>query len=314
LNATQAASIEDRALEAICRLPEWEGRTIRVELAAAPVVSPMHRGVASDCVVVRADGVEPMFLKLAHSDMRVDILPEAATAARLAAQAGVAPGVMLEQPGALGLAYLPSNWRYARSGDLQDFVLMGEVLKAKRRLHAGERLGRRFCPFTRIETLYTEAIAAGVMLPEDIDHLLRAACLIREAVTAAGFDLAFCHNDAASSNIMLKDGAVMLVDFDIAADNDPWYDIGALINEVCDFDAPRRAAVEMAAGRYEEALFNRCRLYGAVDDLMWGLWGLTRAFTSPRTGIEFWKYGTWRLLHARSTIAARDFELWLRRL
>lgn len=308
------AAFERRAQAVIASVPAWAGRAVRVELAAPPVASPLHRAVASDCVLARPEGLAPIFLKLRHADMQADILPEAARAARLAAAAGVAPELLLEQPGVLGFAYLPAPWRYARTGDLQAPALLQAALAAKRRLHEGGRLGRRFCPFTRIETLAAEALAAGVSLPEDIGHLLRAAALIREAINAAGMDVAFCHNDAAASNIMLNGGAVRLVDFDLAADNDPWYDIGALINEVCDFDPPRRAAIEMYAGRHEQALYNRCRLYGAVDDLMWGLWGLTRAVTSPRTGIEFWKYGTWRLLHARTSIGARDFEAWLRGL
>jgi hypothetical protein len=313
MNATTAASFEQRARDALSHQPAWVGRPVHFELAAAPVISPLHRGVASHCLLARADGVAPMFLKLAHEDMQADIFSPPA-AARVAAQAGVAPEVLLEQPGVLGFAHLPPPWRYARSGDLQNADLMSKVIKAKQRLHGGEKLGRRFCPFARIDVLAAEAIAVGVALPDDMPHLLRAAVLIREAVNAAGADLAFCHNEAASSNVMLNGSQVRLVDYDIAGDNDPWYDIGALINEVCDFDPARREAVEMAAGHYRETLFNRCRLYGAVDDLMWGLWGLTRAITSPRTAIEFWKYGGWRLMHARSTIAARDFELWLRRL
>ncbi len=309
----QLAPFEQQAREALDGLPGWGG-ALRVSLAAAPVASPLHRAVASDCVLVEAQGQAPLFLKLRHADMQADILPCAAQAAALAAKAGVAPEILLARPGVLGMAFLPAPWRYARTGDLQAPDVMQAALAAKKRLHTGETLGRRFCPFTRIETLAAEAMAAGVIMPEDISHLLRAASLIREAVGAAGIDYAFCHNEAAASNIMLNGHEVKLVDFDLAADNDPWYDIGALINEVCDFDPPRRAAVEFYAGRYEERLFNRCLLYGAVDDLMWGLWGLTRAVTSPRSGIEFWKYGTWRLLHARTTIGARDFELWLRGL
>ncbi|MGE4481895.1 phosphotransferase family protein [Acidocella sp.] len=314
MTARPSAPFEARAQDALAHMPGWAGHAARLELAAPPVASPLHRAVASDCVLAQTEGRAPLFLKLRHTDMREDILPWAEEAARLAAKAGVAPDVMLARPGVLGLAYLPPPWRYARMGDLQAPQALAAVLAAKKRLHGGERLGRRFCPFTRIETLTAEAMAAGVIMPEDTGHLLRGAALIREAVRASGIDLAFCHNEAAASNIMLNGGEVRLVDFDLAADNDPWYDVGALINEVCDFDPPRRAAVEMYAGRYEERLFNRCRLYGAVDDLMWGLWGLVRAVTSPRETIEFWKYGTWRLLHARTTIGSRDFELWLRRL
>jgi hypothetical protein len=51
-----------------------------------------------------------------------------------------------------------------------------------------------------------------------------------------------------------------------------------------------------------------------VDDLMWGLWGVTRAVTSRRPGVEFYKYGTWRLHHASAAFASPEFETWLRRL
>lgn len=295
-------------------VPRWSGRELRLSLAAAPVMSPLHRAVSSDCVLVEAEGLTPVFLKLYHEDMEADILPCADEAARKGAEAGVAPEVVLAQPGALGTAFLPVPWRYARMGDLQDPEIMNVVLAAKKKLHSTGRFGRRFCPFTRIEELTAEAMGAGVTMPEDVGYLQQTASLIREAVSAAGIDYAFCHNDAASSNIMLNGTEVQLVDFDIAADNDPWYDIGALINEAFDFDRQRREAIEIYAGRCEDALFSRCRLYGAVDDLMWGLWGLTRAVTSSRSGVEFWKYGTWRLLHARTTIGSRDFELWLRSL
>lgn len=309
-----AASLERRARECISRNPAWANKNPAFELAAHPVASPLHRAVANDCMLICPKGEEKLFVKLPHADMQADILPSAAAAARLAAQAGAAPALLLEQPGALGFAFLPPPWRYARTGDLQDMAVMASVLEAKRQLHSGDLLGLPFCPFNKIEALTMEAAAANVIMPEDSANLLRAASLIRDAIQASGIDFAFCHNDAAASNVMLNDGQVMLVDFDIAADNDPWYDIGAFINEVCDFDPARREAVEIYAGHYEEALFNRCRLYGVMDDLMWGMWGITRAVTSQRRDIEFWKYGTWRLLHARTAIASRDFELWLRRL
>ncbi|WP_234731819.1 phosphotransferase family protein [Acidocella facilis] len=292
--------------------PLFPGREISLRSAAAPVASPLHRAVASACVLAQPDGAAPLFLKLAHPDMQGDLLDADGAAARLAARAGVAPALVLAQPGLLGFAYLAPPWRYARTGDLQPPATLAAVLAAKKRLHEGDILGRRFCPFTRIAQLQAQAEAAQVPLPAETAPLLRQAALIQQALIASGMDLRFCHNHATASNIMLNGSQVMLVDFDIGGDNDPWYDVGALLNEVCDFDAPRRAAIEAYAGRCDEALFARCRLYGAVDDLMWGLWGLTRAVTAPRDGIEFWKYGTWRLFQARTTMTMRGFELWLR--
>ncbi|WP_245501277.1 phosphotransferase family protein [Lichenibacterium minor] len=283
-------------------------------LAAAPIASPMHRAVASDCVRVERAGGAAAFLKIRHPDMAADVVPWAADAARKAAALGVGPDVLGEAEGVLALACLDPPWRTATVGDLQDADTLGRVLDAKRRLHADAPLGRRFCPFDRIRALAVEAAATEAPLPRDATSLLAAVDLVREAIAAAGFDLRFCHNDGTASNVMLDGTALRLVDFDAAGDNDPWFDVATTINEACEFDAERRAAVERYAGRCDERLFNRCRLYGAVDDLMWGLWGVTRAVTTRRSGIEFFKYGQWRLLHARTALAARDFETWLRRL
>lgn len=313
---------DERVEAALARVPAWRGRTTRFRLAAAPVASPTHRAVASDCVRVRVDGADPVFLKVRHADMVRDVLPAMSEATRRAGRLGLGPEVLVEAESVLGLVDLPEPWRYARVGDLQDAGTMAQVLGTLRRLHAAEALGQDFCPFARIEGLAQEARACAAPLPEDIDALLASARLIRAAIHAAGFDRAFCRNDGTASNLMLrpapgggvKPDGVRLVDFDLAGDNDPWFEVGALLNEAYPFDAERRRAIEIYAGRCEEALFHRCRLYGAVDDLMWGLWGVTRAVTSRRPGIEFFKYGQWRLLHARTTIAARDFELWLRHL
>ncbi|GJD48563.1 hypothetical protein OPKNFCMD_1285 [Methylobacterium crusticola] len=309
-----AAPLEARVAAALARVPAWREAPPRFALAAAPVASPLHRGVASDCVRVEPEGGAPVFLKIRHPDMARDVVPWAAEAARKAASLGVGPRVVLDEDGLLGLDYLPEPWRYARLGDLQDPGVMAGILDAKKRLHADAPLGRRFCPFARLDALAAEAGAAGVVLPDGTERLVGVAGLIREAIRAAGLDLAFCHNDGVASNVMLDGAGVRLVDFDLAGDNDPWFDVGVLINEACAFEAEACAAVEHYAGRFEERLLNRCRLYGALDDLAWGLWGVTRAATSARTGIEFHKYGTWRLLHARTTLGARGFETWLRRL
>ena len=311
----EAGTHFDHRVEAIIATrPDWIARQPRYGLAAAPVASPTHRAVASDCVQVTFREGEPIFLKLRHADMADDLTPVATQAARKAARLGIAPEVVHEADGALGLAYLPEPWRYGRVGDLQDGTILAKVLDAKARLHGDGLLGHRFCPFARIERLAAEARAADAPLPDGTDRLVAAMALVREAIHASGIDLAFCHNDGIASNIMIGEGEIRLVDFDLAGDNDPWFDLGALLNETCAFEPERREAVEHYAGRFDERLYNRCRLYGAVDDVMGGLWGVTRAVTSARSGIEFYKYGTWRLLHARTSVGARDFESWLRRL
>ena len=305
---------EHRVEAALARIPEWRGRPLRYALAAAPVASPSHRAVASDCVRVASDGEADVFLKIRHGDMADDVTAVAVQAATRAGTLGLGPAVRIVGDGILGLDFLPDPWRYARVGDLQDAETLASVLAALRRFQGEAPFGHRFCPFARIAALAREAEAIGAPLPDGTDALIAASGLIGAAMQASGIDLAPCRNDGIASNVMLGGGDIRLVDFDLAGDADPWFEVGALINEACRFEESRRAAIEAYAGACDPRRLARCRLYGAVDDVMWGLWGIVRAVTAPRGGIEFFKYGQWRLFHARTTTGAWDFEAWLRGL
>jgi thiamine kinase-like enzyme len=136
-----------------------------------------------------------------------------------------------------------------------------------------------------------------------------------DAIASAGLDLVPCHGSGESSNVMIGPSArIALVDFDCAGLADPFYDIGILLTEACQFEPEMRAGLEIAFGRQDEAMLNRCRLYGAADDLYWGLRGLVMAATSPRRDIEFLKFGEWRLLRCRMFLHETRFEERLRRL
>lgn len=305
---------EHRVEDALARIPEWRGRPLRYALAAAPVASPTHRAVASDCLRVVLDGDADVFLKIRHADMAHDLTPVAVQAAERAGRLGVGPAVRIVGDGLLGLDFLAEPWRYARVGDLLEPGTLAAVLAAIRRLQEEGPLGHHFCPFARVAALAREAASVGAPLPDGTGSLIAATALIGEAMRASGIDLRPCRNDGIASNVMLGGDGVRLVDFDLAGDADPWFEVGAMINEVCRFEDARLAAIEAYAGACDPRLLRRCRLYGAVDDVMWGLWGIVRAVTGPRGGIEFFKYGQWRLLHARTTTGAWDFEAWLRGL
>lgn len=307
-------AFEHRVEGFLATIPEWRNRVLGYALAAAPVASPIHRATASDCVRIDLDGEGQRFLKIRHADSAADVAPGSPEAYAKVARLGLGPELVLARDDAVALAFLPEPWRCARVGDLQDPQLLARALDAKKALHSDTPLGRTFCPFERIDALWNEAMTRGALLPDGTARLVSLVRLIREAIEASGKDSRFCHNDGVASNIMLDGRDLRLVDMDLAGDNDVWFDVGALINETCVFDDQRRAAIEHYAGRAEDTLLSRCRLYGAVDDVMWGLWGVVRAATSARTGVEFYKYGTWRLFRARVTTADCAFEAWLRRL
>ncbi len=301
---------------ALADVPLWEGAAFSVTPAPAPIASPMHRGIDAEAAVVSSRG-QSWLVKRYHADMLappgID-LAIAARASRQAAGAGVAPALCHADPaaGVLVFEYLAAPWREARLDALAEPDTMAAVIAATRRFHATPRLGRRLDPFA---ALRAEHDAAGGCLPDDAAWLLEQAADIEGAIAASGQDSVPCRGTGLASDLMLGEGgAMMLLDFDHAGDGDPWYDCGILLTEAFAFEAPMREAVEQWAGRCDEALLARCQLYGIVDDVLWGLRMLRLAQASPRTGVEFFKYGQWRLLRARMNLRRWSYEAKLRSL
>jgi hypothetical protein len=109
-------------------------------------------------------------------------------------------------------------------------------------------------------------------------------------------------------------GGVLLVDFDLAANIDPFEDLGSFLVEAHAFDPAARESFEAFHGSFDERLFNRARLYGVADDLRWGLIGAILARTSARSDLEFLKYAEWRFLRCRMAMRDQRFEERVRRV
>ena len=302
--------------EAIASVPLWAGADVMVAPGPAANASPMHRGLDAESAIVTAGGrswlVKRYFPERLASP-GID-LAVAAQASRQAAEAGVAPRLCHADPaaGLLVFEYLAPPWREARLHDLGEPQVMGALLAATRRVHRTGRLGRALDPFA---ALRAEQAAACGGWPPDMPWLLEQAGAIEAAICAAGQDTVPCRGTGLASDVMLgPSGGVMLLDFDGAGDGDSAYDLGILLTEAYAFEPPMRAAVEQWAGRCDEALLARCQLYGIVDDLLWALRMLRLGQVSPRTAVEFVKYGEWRLLRARINLRCWNFEAKLRSL
>ncbi len=300
------ASVTDVA--AVVAASPWAERGgVRWRPAVAAVASPMCQAVdwANWCLTSDTPA-DAMFLKLAQPDMAAFIDVEAAHAGALAGmQAGVAPAVRLFLPalGALGVAWLLPPWRAARLDDLVQPDVMRAALAAKQALRRGPPLARQWDVFARVAAHARLAAATATPLPADMPALLAQVAAAGAALTAAGCDSAPCHNDGQASNLMLgPNGEVWLADFDCAGQADPHYDIAVLLNEAYMVEDEWRAALEMAEGRCDERVLNRCRAYAVADDVMAGLQGLILSATSPRRDVEFLKLGEWRLLRARMAL------------
>nr|WP_284210228.1 phosphotransferase [Methylorubrum aminovorans] len=155
----------------------------------------------------------------------------------------------------------------------------------------------------------------GDALPPDAWFLFDWAEAIEAALAAAGTDTRPAHADPHASNLLFgPGGALQLVDFDMACDTDPHYQLGAFLNEACPFETPMKAGIEMAEGAFRPEVFNRARAYAAADDLHWALRALAMDRLSPRRGLEFRKFAAWRFLRCRMRVGGPGFEETLRAL
>ena len=105
-----------------------------------------------------------------------------------------------------------------------------------------------------------------------------------------------------------KDSAMTAASPVMAANMDPFEDLGGFLVEAHAFDLEAQETFEMFHGHLDARLFNRARLYGVADDLRWGLIGAILAKTSARTDLEFLKYADWRFLRARFAMRDPRFE------
>lgn len=282
-----------------------------------PVASPVRLATDWDghrCVVAGAAA----FVKVLRPGQAATIdIAAVAEAAGLAGLLGIAPRLLGVDAAAQALVFEDldaAGWHWCYIDDLLDEGPEA-LLALKRRLHCGGTLTVRRDIFADVTALVRLAEDAGASLPPDMPWLLTCVGMAGRAIAAAGADEVPIHGDGAASNVMRgPGGALLLVDFDRAGQGDPWFDLATTLNELFQFEDEWLQALEQWSGAARRQDYARLRLYAVAEDCYWGLWGLRNAALYRGQGIEFFKYGQWRLLRLRQTLADPRFEAWLRRV
>lgn len=139
-----------------------------------------------------------------------------------AARAGIAPEVVYadEHAGLLISEFLPG--RPLDEADLTDRRTLAAISGLLRRLHALPLSGTTY-----------DAIGAAASYADALDDHARgdpfvARCLAIIADSDESAVAACCHNDIVACNFVLGD-SLKLIDFEYAADNDPYFDLASLI-------------------------------------------------------------------------------------
>jgi len=291
-------------------LPAWRD-------GCAAHASPSWRGV--DAAGILLDGARPVFAKAYHGEISLyGNWPSIVAAASHAGEIGVGPRVIAAdiEHGLLVMEALSDGWRAATLADMAPGGQHGAaVLKRRKALHAGPKLPRTLTVGAHIEELHDALAGAEAYRPADFPELIGKARRISAGLRAAGYDLLPSHGDGNASNVMIHENQTpRLVDYDLAANRDPYEDLASHLVEAFWFTDDMAEVFEEFHGRADEKLFARVRLYGVADDLRWAMIGLLTSHLSPRRSVEYLKFAEWRLLRARMAMRHPDFETCLGRL
>ena len=172
---------------------------------------------------------------------------------------------------ALVLEFLPG--RTLSAHDVRAPSMAGPIAAACRRLHAGPRFGNDFSILAKRAELLAICRQHDLSLP--VGYLDRSSTVDRigAALAAAPLPTVPCHNDLLAENFIDSGGVIRIVDYQLAGNNDPSFELGDIAAEAqLDPDRTEALATAYFGVDLTPALLARVRLNQLLSDITWTLW------------------------------------------
>lgn len=302
-----AATEAERELEAaILRVGPWSGRRARYRPVSGGISNANFRvwlddDPASYFVKIPGRGTEMFIDRAAAMD-----------ASRTAANLGIGPRVhdYLAADG-IEISDFIEGRRSCTHADFRNLTLCRTALDVYRQLHGAPKLALTKTVFDMIEEHIDQVKTLNGWVPPDFPFLEQEYRRARAALEASGLDLVPCFNDPMAGNFMVDDaGTIMLIDYEYASNNDRCYDLGIWFGEMFFEELTECALIEHYFGRADPATVARVTLHKALADIKWSTWSMVQNKISA-LDFDFFKYGAWKHMRARSIIQDPRWDTWL---
>ncbi len=184
------------------------------------------------------------------------------------AKKGIAVPALLfdEKSGDMVSIYIPGDSSFPTSGARREDIQ--KAVKAIKAFHEGEISLPPFDPLRRLAYYQDEAGARLLFAGES-----EIVASFEEAVSSSR--LVPSHNDLVGSNILYFGGKALLIDFEFAGYNDPYFDLASLLseNKIEDEELLSEALYDLFGVDGDP---DRLALFLAFEDILWGYWALYR--------------------------------------
>jgi thiamine kinase-like enzyme len=305
-----ASSEAEHALEAaICRVSKWKGRQLSYR--------PVHGGISNTnfCIEVGDDPIQ-YFVKIPGRGTEMFIDRKAAIAAsRQAEKLGIGPRTFdyLDDID-VEIAEFIEGRRPSLHSDFMDQAIRTEAVRTYRCFHKAAPLPLTKTVFDMIDEHIEQVKTLSGHEPEDKLWLFEQYRLARQAFEASGLDLVPSFNDPMPGNFLIgPDKSIVLIDYEYASNNERLYDLAIWSGEMFFSEEIDQEILEAYYGRFDRQLFARFMVLKALADIKWGTWAMVQNRLSA-LDFDFYKYGIWKHMRARSIINDPRWPFFLKAL
>lgn len=305
----EGTSAPEREVEAILAdVPRWRGAALRYR--------PVSGGISNANWQVSTGAAPDCFVKVPGRGTEMFITRDAANeASRKAHACGFGAEVIdfLPEVGVEIFAFV-EGFRATSNLDFLRPAVRTNVVHALKAFNDSGPLRLTKTVFEMIEEHVAQVAEVGGRVAEDAPFLMRRFAEAKAALLASGLDLVPCMNDTLAGNFLIDAGdRVMLVDFEYASNNERAYELALWFDEMAFGESVEREMIEAYFGRWDPAIEARVFVLKALADLKWATWAMIQESISL-LDFDFCKYGTWKLMRARTLFHHPDWPRWLKRL
>jgi thiamine kinase-like enzyme len=264
-----AERLDPDLADVVAAVPDWRGEDVSATVLSLGITNRNFKlEVGGEAFVVRLPGRDTELLGIDRATERA--------AAAAAAAAGVAPEVFayVAERRALITRFVEADPLPPQ--DLERDDVLDAVVASVKAIHTMSRLETTFDAFEIVRDYRTTAAERGVPIPDAFDGALVAADAIRAAFDEAPMPTCSCHNDLLNANLLMRDGRVIIVDYDYAGVGDRFFDLGNLaINNGMSEDAQGQL-LEKYFGEVRPVHVARQALMRVMSDFREAMWGVVQ--------------------------------------